>query len=135
MEETYYFTDKVFINQKDVRELQLAKAAIAAGIVLLCRYEHHEIGDIKALLLAGAFGNYLDPHSACAIGLLPPVLEDRIIPVGNAAGAGAQIAVLNRFEEKRAADMAAAVKFVELANDPEFQDVYVDQMFFGEDDE
>ena len=135
MEETYYFTDKVFINQKDVRELQLAKAAIAAGIVLLCRYEGHEIGDIKALLLAGAFGNYLDPHSACAIGLLPPELEERIIPVGNAAGAGAQLAVLNLNEERRAAEMAKAVKFVELANDPEFQDVYVDQMFFGEDDE
>ena len=135
MEETYYFTDKVFINQKDVRELQLAKAAIAAGIVLLCRYEGHEIGDIEQLLLAGAFGNYLDPHSACAIGLLPKELEDRIIPVGNAAGAGAQIAVLNRGEEQRAAEMAKKVKFVELANDPDFQDTYVDEMFFGEDDE
>ena len=135
MEETYFFTDKVFINQKDVRELQLAKAAIAAGIVLLCRYEGHEIGDIEQLLLAGAFGNYLDPHSACAIGLLPPELEERIIPVGNAAGAGAQIAVLNHDEERRSAQMAAKVKFVELANDPEFQDVYVDEMFFGEEDE
>ena len=102
--------------------------------MLLCRYEGHEIGDIKALLLAGAFGNYLDPHSACAIGLLPPELEERIIPVGNAAGAGAQLAVLNLNEERRAAEMADAVKFVELANDPEFQDVYVDHMFFGEDD-
>ena len=135
MEETYYFTDKVFINQKDVRELQLAKAAIAAGIVLLCRYEGKKISDIEQLLLAGAFGNYLDPHSACAIGLLPKELEDRIIPVGNAAGAGAQIAVLNRGEERRSAEMAEKVKFVELANDPEFQDVYVDEMFFGEEDE
>ena len=135
MEETYYFTDKVFINQKDVRELQLAKAAIAAGIVMLCGYEHHEVSDVKQLLLAGAFGNYLDPHSACAIGLLPAELEDRIVPVGNAAGAGAEIAVLNHNEERRSAEMAAKVKFVELANDPGFQDVYVDQMFFGEDDE
>ena len=135
MEETYYFTDKVFINQKDVRELQLAKAAIAAGIVLLCHYEGHEIGDIQQLLLAGAFGNYLDPHSACAIGLLPKELEERIIPVGNAAGAGAEIAILNHNEERRAAEMARKVKFVELANDPEFQDVYVDEMFFGEEDD
>ena len=135
MEETYFFTENVFINQKDVRELQLAKAAIAAGIELLCRYEEHEIGDIEQLLLAGAFGNYLDPHSACAIGLLPKELEERIIPVGNAAGAGTEIAVLNHYEERRSAEMARKVKFVELANDPEFQDVYVDQMFFGEDDE
>ena len=135
MEETYYFTDKVFINQKDVRELQLAKAAIAAGIKILCRNEGHEVSDVKQLLLAGAFGNYLDPHSACAIGLLPAELEDRILPVGNAAGAGAEIAVLNHNEERRSAEMAEKVKFVELANDPEFQDVYVDQMFFGDDDE
>ena len=135
MEETYSFTDKVFINQKDVRELQLAKAAIAAGIVMLCGYEGHEVSDVEQVLLAGAFGNYLDPHSACAIGLLPRELEEKIIPVGNAAGAGAQIAVLNRNEEKRSGEMAAAVKFVELANDPEFQDIYVEQMFFGDEDE
>ena len=135
MEETYYFTDKVFINQKDVRELQLAKAAISAGIKILCRNEGYEVTDVKQLLLAGAFGNYLDPHSACAIGLLPAELEDRILPVGNAAGAGAEIAVLNHNEERRSAEMAEKVKFVELANDPEFQDVYVDQMFFGDDDE
>ena len=55
--------------------------------------------------------------------------------MGNAAGAGAQIAVLNRGEEQRAAEMAKKVKFVELANDPDFQDTYVDEMFFGEDDE
>ena len=118
-----------------MRELQLAKAAIAAGIVMLCGYEGHEVSDVEQVLLAGAFGNYLDPHSACAIGLLPAELEERIIPVGNAAGAGAQLAVLNLDEERRAAEMAKAVKFVELANDPEFQDVYVDQMFFGDDDE
>ena len=135
MEDTYYFTDKVFINQKDVRELQLAKAAIAAGIRLLCRNEGFEIKDIQKLLLAGAFGNYLDPHSACAIGLLPRELEDRIVPVGNAAGAGAQIAVLSADEERRAAEMAASVKFVELANDPAFQDVYVDEMMFGDEED
>lgn len=135
LEQTYYFTDKVFVNQRDVRELQLAKAAIAAGIRLLCRREGFAVTDIRKLLLAGAFGNYLDPHSACAIGLLPPELEDRIVPVGNAAGAGAQIAVLNTGEERRSAAMAAAVKFVELANDPAFQDVYVDEMFFGDEED
>ena len=135
LEETYYFTDKVFVNQKDVRELQLAKAAISAGIKILCRNEGYEVTDVKQLLLAGAFGNYLDPHSACAIGLLPPEIEDRIVPVGNAAGAGAEIAVLNVNEEHRAAEMAATVRFVELANDPSFQDVYVDEMLFGEEED
>lgn len=135
MKDTYYFTDRVFINQRDVRELQLAKAAIAAGIRLLCRREGVAVTDIRKLLLAGAFGNYLDPHSACAIGLLPPELEDRIVPVGNAAGAGAQIAVLNTGEEHRSAAMAASVRFVELAHDPAFQDVYVDEMMFGDEED
>jgi len=135
LEETYYFTDKVFVNQKDIRELQLAKAAISAGIKILCRNEGYEVSDVKQLLLAGAFGNYLDPHSACAIGLLPKEIEDRILPVGNAAGAGAEIAVLNVNEEKRAAQMASTVRFVELANDPSFQDVYVDEMLFGEEED
>ncbi len=134
LEETYYFTEKVFINQKDVRELQLAKAAIAAGIQMLCDSKGIPVSDIRQLLLAGAFGNYLDPHSACAIGLLPPELEERIIPVGNAAGAGAQIAVLNEEERARSARMASAVEFVELANDPGFQDVYVDKLMFGDEE-
>ena len=135
LDETYYFTDQVFLNQKDIRELQLAKAAIAAGIQILCMRKGIEINDIEQILLAGAFGNYLNPDSACAIGLLPPELKDRIHQVGNAAGEGAQLAALSPTMFESAKAYAANTQFMELALDPDFQDVYVDELMFGPEDE
>ena len=130
MKETYYFTSAVYITQKDIRELQLAKAAIAAGIRLLCKHRGIAPGEIQKLLLAGAFGNYLKPESACAVGLLPVELKERICAVGNAAGEGAQIAVLNRLEYERAEELASRTDFLELATDPKFQEIYVEEMEF-----
>lgn len=134
MKETYYFTQNVFVEQKDIRELQLAKAAIAAGIRLLCRKKGIEPEDIEELLIAGAFGNYLDPASACAIGMLPGELKDRIVSIGNAAGEGARIAALNTEEFERSRELASKTEFLELAMDPDFQDVYVDELEFPEEE-
>ena len=134
MKEPWHFSDEVFLCQRDVRELQLAKAAIAAGVQLLCRKRGCRIEEIRTLLLAGAFGNYLDPDSACGIGLLPEVLRDRIVPVGNAAGAGARLAVLSEREFARAEDMASKAGFLELATEPDFMDVYVDEMSYAKED-
>lgn len=132
MEETYYFTPNVFICQKDIRELQLAKAAIAAGIRILLDHRGVAMEDVGELLLAGAFGNYLNPVSACRIGLLPRELSDRIVPVGNAAGTGAQIAALNSGEYIRSSELARETEFVELAHLAEFQDIYVEELEFPE---
>lgn len=134
MKEPWHFSDKVFLCQKDVRELQLAKAAIAAGVQLLCRKRGCRIEDIQTLLLAGAFGNYLDPESACGIGLLPEALREKIIPVGNAAGAGARLAVLSEKEFRRGEKMAEKAGFLELASEPDFMDVYVDEMSYAQED-
>lgn len=130
LEETYYFTEKVFVNQRDIREVQLAKAAIAAGIQILCKRRRIAIDDIQELLLAGAFGNYLDPDSACGIGMLPPLPPERIVPVGNASGEGARFAALSTAEFQRCERLAERAEFVELALDPEFQDTYVDRISF-----
>lgn len=120
----------LFITQQDVRELQLAKGAIATGIkVLLDRYGIAP-EDVSEVLLAGAFGNYLDRHSACAIGLIPPVLEDRVRPVGNAAGAGAVTALLSGSEYRRAARIAASVEYVELGSYPKFMEIFGASMTF-----
>ncbi|MFR3767683.1 MAG: ASKHA domain-containing protein [Blautia sp.] len=135
MEETCYLTDRVFLNQRDIRELQLAKAAIAAGIQILCQRRGIQIKDIGRVLIAGAFGNYLDPASACAIGMLPPELEGRIVSIGNAAGEGARIAVLNCRQFERSRSLAKKTEFVELALDMGFQEVYVDEMGFPEEDD
>lgn len=133
MEETYHFTDRVFLNQKDIRELQLAKAAIAAGIKILCKNRGVSIADIERVLIAGAFGNYLNPVSACAIGMLPPELEGKIESIGNAAGEGAKIAALNESQFERSIRIAGETKFLELALDREFQDIYVDELGFPEE--
>lgn len=124
---------KVYLTQKDVREVQLAKAAIRAGIELMCKRMGVKVEDIRQVLLAGAFGNYLDPRSACAIGMIPPVLRERIIPIGNAAGEGAKMAVLNVEEYEYSKRLAQGTEFLELASMPEFNDCYVDCLCFEEE--
>lgn len=125
----------VVLTQKDVREVQLAKAAIRAGIELLTSHLGAQLEDIRQVLLAGAFGNYLDPSSACRIGMIPPVLLDRIQPIGNAAGEGAKLSALRRDEFEYTKNLAAQTEFLELASLPEFQDSYVDALMFSEEDE
>ena len=130
LEKEYHFTDRVFLNQKDIRELQLAKAAIAAGIRSLCEKKGIKVSDISRVLIAGAFGNYLDPASACAIGMIPPELQTRITSIGNAAGEGACMAAVNREQFERSRILAQKAEFVELALDMGFQEIYVEEMEF-----
>ena len=129
----YKLCENVTLTQKDVREVQLAKAAIRAGIELMAARQGRKIAEIQKVLLAGAFGNYLDPRSACAIGMIPPVLRERIIPIGNAAGEGARIAVLNSSEYEYRKRLAQGTEFLELASMPEFNDCYVDCLCFEEE--
>ena len=124
----------VSLTQKDVREVQLAKGAIRAGIELMCREMGVKAEDIRAVLLAGAFGNYMDPRSACRIGMIPPCLLDKVRPVGNAAGEGAKLCAVNRAEFERAKNLAAGTDFLELASLPDFQDRFVDALEFCEDE-
>lgn len=124
----------VYLTQKDVREVQLAKAAIAAGIQLLMKELNITEKDIAHVYIAGAFGNYMNPVSACAIGLLPPELESRVEPVGNAAGEGAKIALLNRDELQCTDTLVKDICFLELAASAEFQDTFVDELAFPEED-
>ena len=129
----YRLCDNVVLTQKDVREVQLAKAAIRAGIELMARHLGKPVESIEKVLLAGAFGNYLDPASACKIGMIPPVLLDRIQPIGNAAGAGAKLCALSAQEFTYGTRLARETEFLELAALPEFQDQYVDCLTFEED--
>lgn len=122
----------VYLTQKDVGEVQLAKAAIAAGIHLLMKQLGITEKDIKKVYIAGAFGNYMDPKSAAMIGMLPVSLLEHITPVGNAAGEGAKIALLNYKERKKMDQVVRNIEFVELAASPEFQDCFVDELCFPE---
>ena len=134
-EKEFKLCDNVVLTQKDVREVQLAKAAIRAGIELLAEELGISVADIQKVYLAGAFGNYLNPASACRIGMIPPVLLDRIQPIGNAAGEGAKLCALNREEYLSSQRLAKTTDFLELASLPQFQDCYVDALEFSEEDE
>ena len=130
----YRLCEHVVLTQKDVRDVQLAKAAIRAGIELMAKHLGVKVSQVRQVLLAGAFGNYLDPASACKIGMIPPVLLDRIQPIGNAAGEGAKLCSLSREEFAYAAKLAKETEFLELAALPEFQDCYVDCLTFEEEE-
>ena len=121
----------VYLSQKDIREVQLAKAAIAAGITLMRKQLDLPEEKIDRVYIAGAFGNYMDAASACAIGMIPPSLEEKIIPIGNAAGEGAKIALLSRRELEAGEAFSRKIQFLELASSPEFQDCFVDELEFS----
>ena len=123
----------VVLTQKDVREVQLAKAAIRAGIELLAQKLQVKLTDIRQVYLAGAFGSYMKPASACAIGMIPSCLETRIQSIGNAAGEGAKLCTLHRGAFEHSKKLAETVEFLELASAPQFQDVFVDAMEFSEE--
>ncbi|MDI6812145.1 MAG: ASKHA domain-containing protein [Desulfitobacteriaceae bacterium] len=124
--------EAVVITQKDVRELQLAKAAMRAGIDILLTTAGVKVQDIEQVLLAGAFGNYIDKHSALAMGLLPSVPEEKIQSVGNAAGAGAQLALISQGVRQRSVAIARQVVHVELSSRSDFQDKFIDALSLGE---
>ena len=125
---------RVYLTQKDVREVQLAKAAIRAGIELMCKKRGVRPEKIQKVYLAGAFGNYLDPASACAIGMIPPCLQEKIQPIGNAAGEGAKLCALSTREFEYSKLLAEKAEFLELASMKEFNDCYVDCLLFEEDE-
>lgn len=120
----------VVLTQKDIREVQLAKAAIRAGIKLLQQKLGVKDSQIKQVLLAGAFGNYIRRESALRIGLLPQVPAERIHFVGNAASSGAEMILLNRQCRTLASQLARKIKYLEIAHEPEFQSVFAEAMTF-----
>lgn len=123
-------TDGVHLTQDDIRQVQLAKGAIAAGIDLMAAHLGIRVEDIGRVLLAGAFGSYIWPENACRIGLLPPVLADRIEAVGNAAGSGARRLACNKNELERAQRIVEKAEFLELASLPGFQRCFAKNMEF-----
>ena len=121
----------VLLTARDVREAQLAKAALAAGLAILLDELGARPADIAALLLAGAFGNYIDRQSAVAVGLVPALPEGKIQPVGNAAGMGARLALTSVRLRQEAEALAARVRHVELSSRSDFYERFTDAMRLG----
>ena len=120
----------LLLTQRDVRELQLAKGAVAAACDILLRSAQRTYDDICCIHLAGAFGNYLRPATARRIGLLPHVPLEKIEFIGNAASTGTKRALVSMADRARAENLARHAAHIELAADPGFQMCYADHMLF-----
>jgi uncharacterized 2Fe-2S/4Fe-4S cluster protein (DUF4445 family) len=120
--------NSIYLSQRDVRELQFAKAAIATGWRILLEEAGLAEDDVKQVLLAGSFGSYLNPASAIRIGLVPRVPVRRVIAAGNVAGEGAKMALLSVRERAAALALLEEVRYVELSDRPDFNDRFIDQL-------
>ena len=129
-ETVFHLADGVYLSQRDVRELQFAKASIATGWQILCRDLGIEPSEIAQVLLGGSFGTYLTAASAVRIGLVPKLPLPRIVAAGNVAGEGAKIAALSVNERAAANAVLDEVEYVELSGREDFNDLFIDQLAF-----
>jgi uncharacterized 2Fe-2S/4Fe-4S cluster protein (DUF4445 family) len=120
----------IVFNQHDVRQLQLAKGAISTGWYMLLNNVGLEPDDLSHVFIAGAFGNYLDLDNSLALDLFPPVPRDRVVFVGNAAGVGAQMALIDTRVRKRMARRRAQIGFLDLATDAQFHLAFAARLGF-----
>lgn len=120
----------VFLSQQDVRELQLAKAAIAAGVACLIEQADISYDEIDYVFLAGGFGSYIDYQHACNIGLVPQELIEKMQSAGNAAGVGACMLACSETIRKRSEILSKKIQYVELAQSKSFNEHYIEAMGF-----
>jgi uncharacterized 2Fe-2S/4Fe-4S cluster protein (DUF4445 family) len=124
-------TDRLALTQQDVRDLQLAVAAVRSGVELMLREFRLKASDLERVLVAGAFGSSLDIGHATALGLLPDVPAERTAFIGNASLAGARLLLISRPARAVAEALAAKIAHVSLATRPDFQDAFVEALQFG----
>ena len=119
-------SQRIVVTQNDVRQIQLAKAALYAGVKLLL--DHAGLESVDRIRLAGAFGSHIDPKYAMVLGLIPDCDLDKVASAGNAAGTGARIALLNVAARREIESVVRKVEKIETAVEPKFQDYFVDAM-------
>jgi len=132
-EDESYDGSEIYLTQKDVRELQLAKAAVAAGVRTLIDDMGITLRDIHRVVLAGALGNYVHPLSAMRIGLLPDVDPNIIESIGNGASTGASMVLLSRRYWEMANDLSDRIEHVELSSRVDFNEYFIEQIDFPEE--
>ena len=122
----------IVITQQDIRELQLAKAAIRTGIQVLLETSGRSEEEISQVTIAGAFGTYIDVSSAVTVGMLPSLPLDRFRQVGNAAGMGAKLALISLSKRAEAHAVASRVRYIELASAPNFMQTFIQASYLGQ---
>jgi uncharacterized 2Fe-2S/4Fe-4S cluster protein (DUF4445 family) len=126
----FYLTPEVYLTQEDIIQLQLAKAAMRAGVEILMAEAGIGYDELEEVLLAGAFGANLRPESLITLGLLPPVPKEKVKPIGNAAGKGALLCLLSEGHHQKALKLARDILHLELSLNPDFQKRFMEGMKF-----
>jgi uncharacterized 2Fe-2S/4Fe-4S cluster protein (DUF4445 family) len=124
--------EDIVLSRADVSEIQLAKGAMRAGAELLMQEAGITIADLDRIVIAGAFGSYIDVRNALRIGMFPPLHPDQFEQVGNAAGVGARLVLISQAQRALAAEIARRAEYVELTNDPRFTMAFAEAMLMPE---
>ena len=122
--------NSIYFTQKDVREVQLAKAAVSAGIKILISEKGISYNEIEKIYVAGGFGNFMDINSTINIGMLPKQLKHKVKSIGNSAGSGSIMYLLSKDQRKKATQIKKSTTYIELSNKADFQEYFVDSMMF-----
>ena len=122
--------EPIVFTQRDVREVQLAKAAVAAGIQLITKSMGITYEDIDKVYIGGGFGNFMDIDSALTIGMIPSELKGKIYSIGNCAGTGARLYLLSKENREKTLEIIKNSSYIELSTRKDFQDYYIDAMMF-----
>jgi uncharacterized 2Fe-2S/4Fe-4S cluster protein (DUF4445 family) len=120
----------IALTQNDIRQLQLACAAIKSGVQLMLKSAGLSVQQLDGIYIAGAFGNYLNVRNTMAIGLLPSVGEGKVVFIGNSSLAGARLLLLAREERNKVESLVEKIRYLSLASDPEFQDHFIQGLEF-----
>lgn len=126
----FYITEDIYISQKDVRQIQLAKGAISTGIILLLKQIGIEIDDVESVYIAGAFGYHVNPESIKTIGLIPKGFNGNVEFLGNTSLEGARLAIINRKFRSELKILSKSIEILELSLSPIFQEVFVKELSF-----
>ncbi len=125
----------IVVTRKDVYEVQLAKAAMRAGVDVLLKDAGITADEIDEFIIAGAFGSYIDVENACMIGMFPELSRGRFTQVGNAAGIGAKQMLISKSRREGGKEIARRIDYIELTVYPDFTPMYVRCLYFPEIEE
>ena len=121
----------IVLTQDDVRQMQLACAAVKSGIRLMLKTKGLSVDGLDGVFIAGAFGNYLNIRNSMALGLLPRMDEKRVVFIGNSSLAGARLLLVAKEERKEIESLVQGIRYLSLASDPEFQDYFIRALEFA----
>jgi uncharacterized 2Fe-2S/4Fe-4S cluster protein (DUF4445 family) len=130
-EKTIKFAETLSLTQEDIRQLQLACAAVKSGVKIILAQSGLTTADLSGIYIAGAFGSYLNIPNSMALGLLPSIDPQKLVFIGNSSLAGARLLLQSKGERDRVEALVPGIRYLSLASDPGFQDQFIDALEFG----